>query len=101
MGAWDSAVRFDGVDDVIKLGNDSRYNLPGAFTFSAWLYPTGGGSGGAEGGVLINKETAYQIARFADGTIRWRFANANPALELGRHWLHGAAQHLDAHCLDV
>ncbi|MGC9400243.1 MAG: LamG-like jellyroll fold domain-containing protein [Anaerolineae bacterium] len=77
-GRVDSAVRFDGVDDVIKLGNDSRFNLPGAFTFSAWLYPTGSGSGGAEGGVLINKEAAYQIARFEDGTIRWAFANTDP-----------------------
>ena len=33
---------------------------------------------GGSGGIIVNKEGEYEIARFADGTIRWAFNNANP-----------------------
>ena len=32
----------------------------------------------ADDGVIVHKEGEYEVARFADGTIRWAFANTAP-----------------------
>ena len=44
----------------------------------AWIFPKGPGSHPVTGGTIINKEIAYHIARFPDGTIRWAFRNEDP-----------------------
>jgi hypothetical protein len=55
-------------------------------TIAAWVYPTGpgngsflsGGDGVPEGGIIVNKEQDYEVARFADGSVRWAFNTADP-----------------------
>ena len=43
----------------------------------AWVRPGALGPDGADGGIIVNKEGEYEIARFG-GTLWWAFANSNP-----------------------
>ncbi len=58
--------------------------MTNACTLSAWIYPTGVGSLAPYGGIIVNKEGEYELARFTDGTIQWAFANTNP----GWNWIN-------------
>jgi RHS repeat-associated protein len=77
-GQSGTAANFDGVDDYVQVGAQSSLALTNAGTLSAWIYPTGAGSLATYGGIIINKEGEYELARFQDGTIQWAFANTNP-----------------------
>ena len=72
------ALSFDGVDDYVQVGAAAKLKMTDFLSISAWIYPKGPGSSANEGGVIVNKEGEYEVARFSDGTIRWAFANANP-----------------------
>jgi hypothetical protein len=74
----DSAVNFDGSSAYVQVGKVAKLNATTRTTLEAWIYPTGVGSGESEGGIIINKEGEYQVARFRDGSIQWAFANRNP-----------------------
>lgn len=39
-GKYSNSLTFDGVDDVVDIGNPSTLNLTSSFTLSAWIYPT-------------------------------------------------------------
>jgi predicted lipoprotein with Yx(FWY)xxD motif len=82
-----SAVSLDGVDDYVQVGAQSSLVMTNSATFTAWIHPTGSGSQPVLGGIIINKEGEYEIARFSDGTIQWAFANANP----GWNWINTGA----------
>ncbi len=73
-----NAAAFDGFADYINMGEDTSLEVSEAITLEAWIYPTGNGAT-SFGGIILNKEGEYEFARFADGTIRWAFANASPA----------------------
>jgi hypothetical protein len=75
-GKIGSAFSFDGVNDYIQVGNKTSLKMTDAVTVEAWIYPTGAGSDPSSGGIIVNKEGEYEIARFADGTIRWAVANS-------------------------
>ena len=82
------ANQFVGVADSASL------RITNALTMSAWIYPTGPGNstnpgpdGIPEGGIIVNKEYAYEMARFSDGTIRWAFFNGGP----GWNWINSGA----------
>jgi hypothetical protein len=80
-----NAFLLGGVDDYVEVGNNSSLNMSNTFSFEGWIYPTGVGSGsGGYGGIIINREGEYEVARFADGTIRWAFANTRP----GWNWIN-------------
>jgi RHS repeat-associated protein len=83
-GQSGTATNLDGVDDYVQVGAQSSLVMTNACTLSAWIYPTGAGSLGAYGGIIVNKEGEYELARFADGTIQWAFANTNP----GWNWIN-------------
>jgi RHS repeat-associated protein len=83
-GQSGSAVNLDGVDDYVQVGAQSSLALTNAGTLSAWIYPTGAGSLATYGGIIINKEGEYELARFQDGTLQWAFANTNP----GWNWIN-------------
>ncbi|MGH3554274.1 MAG: LamG-like jellyroll fold domain-containing protein, partial [Mycobacterium sp.] len=72
-----SAVEFSGTN-YVDAGSSTTLKATTQLTLEAWIRPTGVGTGGGQGGIIINREGEYEIARFADGTIRWAFANANP-----------------------
>ena len=72
------ALSFDGVNDYVNVGAKSGLEVSTDITIEAWINPTGSGSSTIEGGIIVNKEGEYEVARFSDGTIRWAFANNNP-----------------------
>ena len=65
-------------------------------SFGAWIFPTGPGSGVhapdpdgvLEGGIIVNKEDDYEVARFADGSIRWAFSTSG---DPGWAWVNTGA----------
>ena len=56
----------------------SNLKMTDSLSISAWIYPAGQGSSTTEGGIIVNREGEYGVARFADGTIRWALANSKP-----------------------
>jgi hypothetical protein len=79
-----SGARFDGVDDYVEIVPADDLALADAGTLAAWIYPSGAGSHVSGGGIVINKEGEYQVARYVDGSIRWAFHNDDP----GWHWVN-------------
>ena len=65
------ALQFNSTNKYVQVSDNAALDVSGAFTLEAWIYPTGPGSHATEGGMIINKENTYEIARFADGTIRF------------------------------
>ena len=68
------ALIFDGIDDYVQVG--PALVMSSAVSIAAWIHPMGPGSD--IGGIIVNKEGEYQVARFPDGSIRWAFANIDP-----------------------
>jgi hypothetical protein len=68
----------------VAFSDDASLRMTTAMTMAAWIHPTSAGryshfqGGVGEGGIIVNKENAYEMARFADGTIRWAFFNDSP-----------------------
>ncbi len=71
-------LSFDGVNDYVNVGAKSSLKVSTAITIEAWINPSGGGTRPPYGGIIVNKEGEYEVARFPDGTIQWAFANSNP-----------------------
>ncbi len=69
-----TALSFDGVDDYITMGSPGELSFPTqSVTLQASVYPTGPGTP-VGGGIIINKEGEYEIARWPDGTLRYAIA---------------------------
>jgi hypothetical protein len=68
-------VQFDGSTDYVNIGDSSDLVMTDAFTIEAWIFPTGTNQ---SGGIIVNKEGEYEIARFPSGTIQFVIANSNP-----------------------
>lgn len=66
-----NALQFNGTSSYVEIMDNNAIDLSADFTIEAWIYPTGPGSDGTQGGMIINKENSYEIARFADGTIQF------------------------------
>ncbi len=71
--AGGSCVLFDGQDDYVRVGDAPALRMTNTLTLEAWIYPTAN-----KDGIILNKENEYEVARFADGSIQWAFANTNP-----------------------
>ncbi len=69
-----TALSFDGNDDYITMGNPAQLSFPTqSVTLQASVYPTGPGTP-VGGGMIINKEGEYEIARWPDGSLRYAIA---------------------------
>ena len=96
-GEVGQAFSFDGTG-YVEVGDKADLVMSNSFSFEGWIYPTGPGTDGQGGGIIINKENEYEIARFPDGTIQWAFANWSPgwefidsgAITLLNEWSHVA-----------
>jgi hypothetical protein len=66
-----TALSFNGTSSYVQIADQNSIDLDATFTLEGWVYPTGGGSGGSSGGIILNKENSYEIARFADGTLQF------------------------------
>ena len=80
--AQNNAITFDGSSQYVTVPYQPGLDLNSNLTLEAWLYPTGAGSDPTEGGIIVNKENSYELARFANGTIQFAFS-ANGA---GTDW---------------
>ena len=69
--AQNFSLNFNGTNQYISIPDQNSIDLSGNFTIEGWIYPTGAGSSATEGGIIINKENSYEIARFADGTLQY------------------------------
>ncbi|MFM7590771.1 MAG: LamG-like jellyroll fold domain-containing protein, partial [Isosphaeraceae bacterium] len=74
-----SAFLFSGPNQYFNAGAGSSLALAGQSSLEAWVYPTGPGNNADSGGVILSKAGEYELVRFADGSIRWQFANASAA----------------------
>lgn len=85
-GKVNNGISFDGSSSFVDMGSAANLTMVNSMTVSAWIYPTGAGSGaaGLPGGIIINKEGEYEIIRSSDGTIQWAIANSNP----GWNWIN-------------
>ena len=72
------AFSFNGTSAYVQVGERPALRFTDHITIEAWIYPTGPGSHPFAGGMIVNKEGEYEVARFTDGTIAWAFANTNP-----------------------
>lgn len=80
--AQNFSVNFNGTNQYISIPDQNSIDLSANFTIEGWIYPTGNGSGGAQGGIIINKENSYEIARFGDGTLQYALS----ANGVGNDW---------------
>ena len=62
--AYGNYLDFDGSDDEINVGNDSKYNLNNAVTMEAWCKPN---SSISDYDIIINKENCYEISWTSEG----------------------------------
>lgn len=74
-GRFGSAFEFSTSDDRVVMSSLGRGRIENQLELSmcAWIYPTGPGT---NGGIIINKEGEFELARFPDGTLH--FAVAGP-----------------------
>jgi hypothetical protein len=71
-------LSFDG-NSYVNVADRASLVASNTITIEAWINPNGDGvSTLGGGGILVNKEGEYEVARYADGTIRWAFANTDP-----------------------
>ncbi len=58
-------------DGQVSMGAPENLRVTGNFTLEAWIYPTGNGSNPIWGGIIINKEGEYELARNHKGVLIW------------------------------
>jgi hypothetical protein len=80
--AQNYSLNFNGTNQYISVPDQSSIELSNNFTIEGWIYPTGTGSNVIQGGIIVNKENSYELARFADGTLEYALS-ANGA---GTDW---------------
>jgi len=80
--AQNFSLNFNGTSQFLTVPDQNSIDLSNNFTIEGWVYPTGPGSQPAEGGMIVNKESSYEIARFADGTLQYALS----ANGLGSDW---------------
>jgi len=66
---------FDGLGSYVSAGSSESLRFSNQLSISSWIFPTGAGQHPVYGGIIVNREGEYELARFADGTIGWAFAN--------------------------
>ncbi len=69
-----NALNFDGTDDYVFINDSSSLDLTSSFTFAMWIYPV---SYPTEG-MILNKESTYELATSPSGTIKWAINNTTP-----------------------
>lgn len=78
-GKVGQAFSFSGTNASVNIGVVPQLKMQSSVSMDAWIFPTGPGTSGLVGGIIINREGEYEVARYPDGTIQWAFANTVPA----------------------
>ncbi|HVZ24710.1 MAG TPA: LamG domain-containing protein [Sediminibacterium sp.] len=68
------AIQLNGSNAYAEVLDNNALDLSNNLTLEAWIYPTGPGGDATQGGMIINKENSYEIARWGDGTIQYAFS---------------------------
>ena len=63
----ENSLSFNGSQSVTI---PDTVNITSAFTLEAWIRPTGAGHP-SNGGIIMNSEFEFEVARYPDGTIRY------------------------------
>lgn len=72
------AFSFPGVSDVeVRVPAAASLTMSTAVSMAAWIHPTGPGTHSSQGGIIINREGEYEVARFSDGTINFAVTTTN------------------------
>ena len=73
-------LSLDGNGDEVRVEHAQSLVMTDTLTIEAWINPlgTGSGSGGNNGGIIVNKEGEYELARSHDGSIRFAVSNEDP-----------------------
>ena len=78
----DFMLSLDGNGDEVRIEDAPSLVMTDALTIEAWILPLGQGSGqgdsGRGGGIIVNKDGEYELARFEDGSIQFAVSNENP-----------------------
>ncbi|MBN8490904.1 MAG: LEPR-XLL domain-containing protein, partial [Burkholderiales bacterium] len=77
-GQTNRSVRVDAGSAELWVADAASLQVDLGLTIEAWIRPTGPGSDAVYGGIIVNKEGEYELARLADGRIAWAIANAAP-----------------------
>lgn len=93
-GAPNRVLSLDGVDDKLTLPNESRFDFTAGFTLEAWIRADGPGSNSPYGGIIFNKESSYELARFADGSIQYAIGDWSKWWDTGYKLPQGQWAHL-------
>ncbi len=75
-GIMDNAYQFNGINSYISAGEHESLEVDTALTIMACIKATGNGTTRA-GGIIVNKEGEYSLARFEDGSLRFAIADEN------------------------
>ncbi|MCK6499730.1 MAG: hypothetical protein L6Q38_09650, partial [Nitrospira sp.] len=70
---------FNGFTTSGIVGSASSLKVTNSITIEAWIRPGERTAVSHADGCILLKEGEYQLARFADGTIRWALATTSPA----------------------
>lgn len=73
-GKYNNSLTFDGVDDVVDIGNPSTLNLTSSFTLSAWVYPTNL-SGDRDIITKVSSSSDYHLQTTNTGQVQVGFSN--------------------------
>ena len=76
----DGHLNFDGTDDVVVIADSASLTMTNTLTMEAWINPDASANTTR---MIINKEGEYEVAVFADNTLRWAIANTSP----GWNWI--------------
>lgn len=81
QGKIGNGVRFDGIDDAVRITSNSQANNLQAFTFTAWIYPTKNGGiifrKGAGAAAYINIFTMQDTGQGDTGQLGMRIPYTN------------------------
>jgi len=77
-GVTNASINFLGSAPDVVVGDSASLRMTSQMTIEARINPTGPGSDGTYGGIIVAKEGEYELARFADGSLQWAIANASP-----------------------
>ena len=82
-GADPPVLRFDAASSSrvrVAAEASAQVRVRDRLTVAARVRPT---QDTAQGGIIVNKEGEYELARFPDGTLRYALANMSP----GWNWI--------------
>ncbi|MCB9059476.1 MAG: T9SS type A sorting domain-containing protein [Calditrichae bacterium] len=82
-----NALNFNQAGDLensgyVRVFPTEAMQITGNLTMEAWIYATGPGMDPLWGGIVMNNEGRYELARTKDGLMRWAINNGN----LGWNW---------------